>query len=190
MTIDYAVIPSPVGRVGLAWSGKTLLFAEMDHALHRSTEETDYAPGGTVAHLKEHVLRRFPDAELRRGDESAPAVRAVRRYFDGELKAIDQLDVDPGGTEFQAAVWRELRRIPAGRTSTYGELAERVGHPGSARAAGGAVGSNPIPIVIPCHRIVGSTGKLTGFGGGIARKRWLLRHEGVPIAGDAPGLFD
>ena len=116
-------------------------------------------------------------------DEIPPETReALARYFDGETSAIDALDVDPGGTEFQAAVWRALREIPAGETRTYGELAGAVGHSGSARAAGGAVGSNPIAIVIPCHRVVGADGRLTGFGGGVRRKRWLLTHEGASLA--------
>ena len=110
-------------------------------------------------------------------DDEVPA--ALRRYFDGDVDAIDALDVDPGGTDFQAAIWAELRRIPVGETTTYSDLAARVGHEGAARAAGGAVGANPIPVVIPCHRIVGADGRLTGFGGGLTRKRWLLEHEGA-----------
>ena len=118
---------------------------------------------------------------------SAPA-RALTRYFRGDPTALDELPADPGGTGFQAAVWNALRHIPAGETRTYGQLAAEVGHPGSARAAGGAVGSNPIPLVIPCHRIVGADGRLTGFGGGVARKHWLLRHEGVALRDDTAQL--
>src|SRR5262245_16170763 len=104
---------------------------------------------------------------------------AMNAYFDGDIEAIDRLPVDPGGTEFQSAVWRALREIPCGTTVSYGELARRIGHPTAVRAVGLANGSNPIPIVIPCHRVVGSDGSLTGYGGGIDRKRWLLTHEGA-----------
>jgi methylated-DNA-[protein]-cysteine S-methyltransferase len=182
MTIEYAVIPSPVGRVGIAWTERALVLAEMDVATDRTSWDTDYVPGGTVARLRERLSRRFPGADLRRGSDTAPPVRALRRYFDGDLSAPDALAVDPGGRGFRGAVWREIRRIPPGKTATYGELAARAGRPGAARAAGGAVGSNPIPIVIPCHRVVGADGRLTGFGGGLSRKRWLLEHEGA-VAG-------
>jgi methylated-DNA-[protein]-cysteine S-methyltransferase len=98
------------------------------------------------------------------------------RYFAGELTAFD-LPLDPAGTPFQRQVWDELVRIPIGETISYGELARRVGRPGSARAVGAANGQNPISIVIPCHRVIGSDGKLTGYGGGLPRKAWLLDHE-------------
>jgi len=98
------------------------------------------------------------------------------RYFAGELTAFD-LPLDPAGTPFQRQVWDELVRIPVGETISYGELARRVGRPGSARAVGAANGQNPISIVIPCHRVIGSDGKLTGYGGGLPRKAWLLDHE-------------
>jgi methylated-DNA-[protein]-cysteine S-methyltransferase len=98
------------------------------------------------------------------------------RYFAGELTAFD-LPLDPAGTPFQRQVWDQLLRIPIGETISYGELARRVGRPGSARAVGAANGQNPISIVIPCHRVIGSDGKLTGYGGGLPRKAWLLDHE-------------
>jgi methylated-DNA-[protein]-cysteine S-methyltransferase len=98
------------------------------------------------------------------------------RYFAGELTVFD-LPLDPAGTPFQRQVWDELLRIPIGETISYGELARRVGRPGSARAVGAANGQNPISIVIPCHRVIGSDGKLTGYGGGLPRKAWLLDHE-------------
>jgi methylated-DNA-[protein]-cysteine S-methyltransferase len=85
--------------------------------------------------------------------------------------------VDTGGTPFQQNVWRLLREIPAGKTATYGELAAKLGSPGAARAVGMANGMNPVAIVVPCHRVIGSAGKLVGYGGGIDRKRWLLTHE-------------
>lgn len=188
MNIEYAVMPSPVGRVGLAWSRDAIVLVEMDVALSRTAWDTEYAPGGPVARLKERLKRRFPSAELVRGRDTAAPLRALRRYFDGDLGALDPLNVDPGGGGFRASVWRELRRIPPGTTCTYGEIAERAGRAGAARAAGGAVGSNPIPIVIPCHRVVAADGRLTGFGGGLSRKRWLLEHEGAALGGDSRQL--
>jgi methylated-DNA-[protein]-cysteine S-methyltransferase len=107
------------------------------------------------------------------------ATRAISRYFDGALTAIDDLPVSAEGTEFQQEVWRELRRIPCGTTISYGQLAKRIGRPAAVRAVGLANGSNPIAVVVPCHRVIGSDGSLTGYGGGIDRKAWLLRHEGA-----------
>jgi methylated-DNA-[protein]-cysteine S-methyltransferase len=102
---------------------------------------------------------------------------AIGRYFGGELTAIDALLVEPGGTSFQREVWRELRKISCGTTISYGELAKRIGRPQAVRAVGLANASNPVPIVVPCHRVIGSNGSLTGYGGGLNRKRWLLEHE-------------
>ena len=105
---------------------------------------------------------------------------ALRAYFEGDLKAIDGLPVIGDGTEFQRSVWRALREIACGETISYGELARRIGNPRAVRAVGLANGANPIGVVVPCHRVIGANGSLTGFGGGIERKRWLLAHEGVP----------
>jgi methylated-DNA-[protein]-cysteine S-methyltransferase len=102
---------------------------------------------------------------------------AIRSYFAGELKAIDILPVRTAGTPFQETVWRALREIPCGTTISYAELAERIGRPTAVRAVGLANGSNPVGVVVPCHRVIGSNGSLTGYGGGIERKRWLLEHE-------------
>ncbi len=87
-----------------------------------------------------------------------------------------------GGTDFQRRVWAALREIPSGTTRTYGDIAAELGEPGAARAVGLANGANPVAIVVPCHRVIGSAGALTGFGGGLERKRWLLEHEGVLLA--------
>ena len=104
---------------------------------------------------------------------------ALRAYFDGDVKAIDRLKVATGGTEFQKSVWKALRGIPCGETISYATLAQRVGRPKAVRAAGHANGDNPISVVVPCHRVIGTNGSLTGYGGGIERKRWLLEHEKV-----------
>jgi methylated-DNA-[protein]-cysteine S-methyltransferase len=102
---------------------------------------------------------------------------AIRSYFEGNLNAIDTLPVQTEGTPFQREVWSALRQIPCGTTISYGELAKRIGRPSAVRAVGLANGSNPIGVVVPCHRVIGSDGSLTGYGGGIERKRWLLQHE-------------
>ena len=102
---------------------------------------------------------------------------ALARFFAGDVEAIAPLAVRTNGTDFQRRVWAALRRIPAGRTTTYGELAATIGAPAASRAVGLANGANPIAIVVPCHRVIGANGTLTGYGGGLARKRWLLDHE-------------
>jgi methylated-DNA-[protein]-cysteine S-methyltransferase len=113
--------------------------------------------------------------------ESAHAACAltsqIARYFEGELTSLDALLVQTGGTSFQREVWSAVRTIPCGRTTSYAKIAQQIGHPAAVRAVGLANGSNPIGVVIPCHRVVGTNGSLTGYGGGIERKAWLLRHE-------------
>ena len=108
-----------------------------------------------------------------------PVARALKSYFAGRKTSFD-LPVAPEGSAFQRRVWAELRRVPYGETVSYGELARRVGRSGAARAVGRANATNPISVVIPCHRVVGANGALTGYGGGMERKRALLRLEGVP----------
>ena len=113
----------------------------------------------------------------------APAVitAALDRYFDGDLTALDAIPIATAGTDFQRSVWAALRQIPPGETSGYGALAARIGKPGAARAVGLANGLNPIGIVVPCHRVIGASGTLTGYAGGVDRKAWLLAHEGVSL---------
>ena len=117
-----------------------------------------------------------PDSTRRRDPALTAARKQLDAYFAGKRTGFD-VPLAPGGTVFQAEVWRTLRDVPYGETITYAELARRVGRPGHFRAVGSANGRNPISIIIPCHRIVGSDGSLTGYGGGIERKRWLLDHE-------------
>src|SRR5262249_29523981 len=102
----------------------------------------------------------------------------IRSYFAGELQSINGIPVQTAGTPFQQEVWRALRKIQCGTTISYAKLAEQIGRPTAVRAVGLANGSNPIGVVVPCHRVIGSNGSLTGYGGGIERKRWLLEHEG------------
>ena len=103
---------------------------------------------------------------------------ALAAYFAGQLSALDNLPIELGGTPFQRAVWAGLRAIPAGTTQTYGGLAAAIGRPRAVRAVGLANGANPIAMVVPCHRVIGANGTLTGYAGGLPRKQWLLAHEG------------
>jgi methylated-DNA-[protein]-cysteine S-methyltransferase len=101
----------------------------------------------------------------------------MMRYFAGDIHAIADIPVETAGTPFQRSVWNELRSIPSGAAVSYGKLAEQIARPKAVRAVGLANGANPVGIVVPCHRVIGSDGSLTGYGGGIERKRWLLEHE-------------
>lgn len=105
------------------------------------------------------------------------ARRALEAYFAGQVAAIEAIRTLARGTDFQLLVWAALREIPAGGTLSYGELAAKIGRPAAVRAVGAANGANPIPVVVPCHRVIGADASLTGFGGGLERKRWLLTHE-------------
>jgi methylated-DNA-[protein]-cysteine S-methyltransferase len=109
------------------------------------------------------------------------ACAQLRAYFAGERREFD-LPLAPEGTAFQRAVWTALRAIPCGETRTYGDVARQVGRPAAVRAVGAANGRNPIAIVVPCHRVIGADGSLTGYGGGLDRKRWLLAHERGELA--------
>jgi len=102
----------------------------------------------------------------------------LHEYFAGNLAVIDDLPTETAGTPFQREVWKALREIPCGQVIHYGQLAEMLGRAGAARAVGAANGSNPVSIVVPCHRVIGRNGTLTGYAGGVERKEWLLRHEG------------
>jgi methylated-DNA-[protein]-cysteine S-methyltransferase len=127
-------------------------------------------------------LRRYYGADgfaLERARDPAGLTSALSAYFAGDLAAIDRLPTATGGTPFQRLVWRALRDIPCGTTLSYSELARRIGRAAAVRAVGLANGANPISVVVPCHRVIGANGTLTGYGGGIERKRWLLAQEGA-----------
>ena len=153
----YSHIDSPIGRLLLAGDETGLTLISF--------------PDGSRARQAE------PDWE-RRDPPFDAAKRQLDAYFDGRLTVFD-LDLTPRGTPFQLKVWRTLQKIPYGKTTTYGALARRIGRPTASRAVGAANGANPLPIVIPCHRVIGSTGKLTGFGGGLPTKAALLKLEGA-----------
>lgn len=157
--------PSPVGELTLVASDAGL----------RAVLWPDDAPDRVRFELPLHESATHPVLV-------AAAVQ-LDAYFTGELTRFD-VPLDLVGTPFQRSVWEGLAAIPYGHTATYGEQARRVGRPGSARAVGAATGRNPVSIVLPCHRVVGSNGKLTGFAGGLDTKRWLLAHEGSVVAPD------
>ena len=165
-TLLTATRASPLGTLHLVFDDEEAL-----HAL----DFDDY-----VDRL-DALLRRYHGAAttLRKAALPRNFAAALDAYFAGDLAAIEGLATAAVGTPFQRQVWTALRDIPAGSTTSYGALAARLGQPGAARAVGLANGANPIAIVVPCHRVIGADGSLTGYGGGIARKQWLLEHEGV-----------
>ncbi len=171
-------LESPIGNLTCLVRNEVLVGVEFE-----ARPET-VRPGATV----EYVRRRFPGEEIRDVREAAGVRAAFEKYFGGDADALDPLAVDPGGTPFQAKVWLALREIESGKTWSYAQLAERVGSPAAVRAVGAANGANPIPLVLPCHRVIGKDGKLVGYGGGMDRKVWLLCHEGCE-AGQQPGLY-
>jgi methylated-DNA-[protein]-cysteine S-methyltransferase len=165
MRIEYASVDSPVGLLHVYVRNHELCTLSFDGR----DDEPRREPFA--------LARRFPGEAVVPARDPAGAVGALQRYFDGDLQALEGLRVDPGGTPFQASVWRALRTIAPGTTISYLELARRIGATSAVRAVGAANGANPIAIVIPCHRVIGTNGKLVGYGGGLDRKRWLLDHE-------------
>lgn len=126
-----------------------------------------------------HVLlgRHYGETALVPGTAPAFLRAALEAYFAGDMGALDGIETETNGTDFQKRTWAALRTIPAGETMSYGALAARLGNPKASRAVGLANGANPVAIVVPCHRVIGANGSLTGFGGGLDKKRWLLAHE-------------
>lgn len=130
----------------------------------------------------ERLLRlHYGSFELEPAADPGGASSAVKAYLRGSLRALDNVPVNTGGTDFQRRVWARLREIPIGSTITYGEIAREFGMQNGSRAVGLANGSNPVAIIVPCHRVIGASGKLTGYAGGLERKQWLLAHEGATL---------
>ncbi|MCH8862339.1 MAG: methylated-DNA--[protein]-cysteine S-methyltransferase [Proteobacteria bacterium] len=125
------------------------------------------------------LARRFGGVQLVTGDARSDAASAVRRYFAGDLRALDSIAVDLVGTDFQMRVWRALQNIPVGETRSYGGIAASIGAAKAFRAVGLANNRNPVSLIVPCHRVIGADGSLTGYAGGLPAKEWLLRHEGA-----------
>ena len=123
------------------------------------------------------LAAHYGEYTLNEGAAPASITRALEAYFDGETDVLKEVAVATNGTAFQREVWKGLRTIPAGTTTSYGRLAARLGRDGASRAVGAANGANPIAIVVPCHRVIGANGRLTGYAGGLPHKQWLLDHE-------------
>ncbi|HEX4111450.1 MAG TPA: methylated-DNA--[protein]-cysteine S-methyltransferase [Stellaceae bacterium] len=167
MKLSLEKLPSPIGTILLVSDGEAI----------RALDFEDYEP-----RMKQILRRHYGEVELVEGKAPRAVRDAIGAYFGGDIGAIDKLPTATAGTEFQRSVWQALRKIPAGKTWSYGGLAKHIGRPGAMRAVGLANGSNPVAIVVPCHRVIGADGTLTGYGGGMPRKRWLLQHEGAAFA--------
>ncbi len=175
VAMDYDYLDTPIGLL--------LLVADENGLRH-----IDFTRAGALARRAgSAVCAQARDPRADQGERIQSHWRRDRRflgaiieqldaYFAGRLHEFDVAIAAPG-TEFRKMVWNELVRIPYAQTISYGELARRIGTPAASRAVGAANGANPLPIIVPCHRVIGSTGKLTGFGGGLAIKQWLLDHE-------------
>ena len=172
-------IASPVGEILLVVHGESIVAIEFNDRFDK---------------IDRRLRRRFGAYEREDVNDPHGFSGRIRDYFSGDSEAFEGCDLDPGGTSFQRDVWDNLVKISWGETMSYGELAKRVGRPKASRAVGAANGQNPIAIALPCHRVVGANGSLTGYGGGIARKQWLLAHEAEqktlfaerPLGSDAP----
>ena len=157
-------IPTPIGDMILVTRDGVLLLLEFEDASPR---------------IERQMKARFADFELQLSTNPFGLSDVMEDYFSGNLHAIDSILTDGGGTEFEKRVWAELRKIPCGTTASYGAIARKFSDVNLSRAVGTANGRNPIAIVVPCHRVIGGDGSMTGYGGGIQRKEWLLRHEGA-----------
>ena len=165
--VQYRILASPLGDLTLAGDGSVLTHLLMSEQSHEP-DRSGWEPVG--------------------GDAFADVVTQLDAYFAGELTTFE-VDLHLGGTQFQRRVWAALQTIPYGETRSYGDIARQIGSPTASRAVGMANGRNPISIIVPCHRVIGSAGQLTGYGGGIDRKRRLLELE-MKVNPHAPALFD
>jgi methylated-DNA-[protein]-cysteine S-methyltransferase len=163
--------------------GEFLIVADRDGNL-RATAWSDYEEG-MRRQLRQHYGEN--GFTLEPAHNPGNLTSAIKGYFAGEFSVIDNLSVQTAGTPFQREVWSALRKIPCGSTVSYAAIAEQIGRPSAVRAVGLANGSNPVGVVVPCHRVIGSNGALTGYGGGLHRKRWLLDHERATC--QSVGLF-
>lgn len=166
MMLCLGQLPSPIGVIDFYFDRDALVALEFEDHGDRT---------------RAWLTRRFGEIDVQSAADHLGIGQRLARYIAGDLKAIDEIPVRGDGTEFQEQVWFALRRIPIGQTTTYGALAARIGRPGAQRAVGAANGANPIAIVVPCHRVIGHGGRLTGYGGGLDRKQWLLQHEGAVL---------
>lgn len=165
LSLWWESLPTPLGEIRLAWD------------LERRLRILDWAENADrLQRLRAGHYRQWSQRERQAG-ESSPAAAPIQAYFAGDLNALAGIEWAVAGTAFQRDCWHRLSTIAAGHTSTYQQLAAQLGKPQAARAVGAANAANPISLVIPCHRLIGRDGDLTGYAGGLARKRWLLAHE-------------
>ena len=157
---------SPIGAIEFVFDDDALLALEFEDR---------------GAYTREWLDRRLGPVVLAAAVDEFGIAERLDHYFGGDLHALRDVPVRGNGTPFQEQLWSALRRIPPGRTITYGALATKIGRPNAHRAVGAANGANPVSIVVPCHRVIGHDGRLTGYAGGLERKRWLLRHEGAEL---------
>jgi methylated-DNA-[protein]-cysteine S-methyltransferase len=169
--VEICEVPSPIGPLAFAVHQGALCALDLEGDAHRMCAALE---------------RRFGPLAVHRERDPAGVAARLAAYFGGELEALGDIAAQPGGTAFQQAVWTELRRIPVGATASYGDIARAIGRPRAVRAVGQANAANPIAIVIPCHRVIGSNRSLTGYGGGLDRKRWLLAHESRALSSPYP----
>ncbi len=162
-TLQLDRIDSPIGTILLVVDDKQL--CSLDYA--------DYEP-----RMMTLLQRRYGSVQLEQVSDPCGFSGRIRAYLAGDYACLDTIPVSTGGTAFQQKVWLALRSIPPGKTLTYSELAAQLGKPTAYRAVGGTNALNPVAIVLPCHRVIGASSSLTGYAGGLARKHWLLRHEG------------
>ncbi len=165
MRFFFDTLPSPIGD---------LLLATDDEGVLRALDFEDHED-----RMRRLLRRRYGEVTLAPGAAPETVSGPIRRYFAGDFDALREVPWRTAGTAFQQAAWEGLTRIPPGQTLSYGAFAVTIGAPTAVRAVGLANGSNPIALVAPCHRVIGADGSLTGFGGGLHRKRWLLTHEGA-----------
>ena len=179
MQLSRATIPTPLGEMLALASDAGLCALEFT------------GPKLRLTRLNARLQRWFPPHEIVDGD--VPVIARAREwlsaYFDGASADITELPLDMRGAGFELRVWEALRGIPPGATTSYGAIAKALGSAGASRAVGAANGANPIAIIVPCHRVIGSSGSLTGYGGGLERKTWLIDHERRWRSEPQPSLF-
>jgi methylated-DNA-[protein]-cysteine S-methyltransferase len=160
--IRITTLDSPIGRLTLASRDNRVCL------LHFGADDPS---------VRRTLQRWYPAESIEPHPDPAGAATHLGEYFAGRLDAVDAIDVELNGTPFQKRVWAALRTVRAGRTAAYAEIARAIAAPSAVRAVGAANGANPVAVIVPCHRIIGTNGSLTGYGGGLDRKRWLLEHE-------------
>jgi O-6-methylguanine DNA methyltransferase len=173
MRLSRTILPTPLGDMVALSSDEGLCALEFTTVKGRARGEE------RLSRLNARLARWFPPHEI--VDRETPVIARTRgwldAYFDGTEAGIAGIPLDMRGAPFERRVWLALQAIPPGETTSYGAIAHALGSPGASRAVGAANGANPIAIIVPCHRVIGSSGSLTGYGGGLDRKTWLLDHE-------------